>query len=569
VAPDPERLQRLADSVADGVAVDWEAAVRSARDDEERRLVENLCRLQQLAAASRGRATPPPVWRSLRLREPLGHGAFGDVFAAWDPNLQREVALKLVPLEPGAEGALALEEGRLLARVRDAHVVAVYGAEVSEGWAGLWMERIQGRTVAEVVREKGPLEPWDLGLVGLDVSRALAAVHAAGILHCDVKPSNVMREESGRTVLMDFGIGRRAGAAGALTAGTPAFMAPETLRGEPATVRSDVYMVGALLFALATGGPPDPAGATSLRPLRPDLPEDLAEVVERALEEDPERRFPSAEAMAHALSQALGAPDRGRRRRWLPVGLVASVVAAGLAAVWVWPPSAKEPAERRGGSAVTRTPGPESSEPSPPASETTAPPAARSAVTEPFVRPVGSEGPLGGPSAPGANEAEPFSIRAAWRAGGAASEIELRASRPLSVYVVREEEPSDAFLVFPLPGAGLHNPLPGKTTHRLPLALTAGSQSGRLLLIAIPSPLEDFEAAVERSRVPRREIELSRIPLTEEALAALRRLEPPGTGTGPGRRLFDSAPPITSHLEMVQGPWIRVVDRAVEAGGGV
>ena len=229
MTPDEDRLERLAGSVADGLAVDWDAAARDATDDEERRLVENLRSLQSLAVATRGRGAPLAVWQGLRLREPLGRGAFGDVFAAWDAKLHREVALKLVPLTR-SDPAPALEEGRLLARVRHPGVVTVFGADVSDGWAGLWMERIRGRTLAAIVSETGPLSHREVALVGIAVSRALAAVHAAGILHCDVKPSNVMREEGGRTVLMDFGIGRRAGAQGAPRAGTPAFMAPETLR---------------------------------------------------------------------------------------------------------------------------------------------------------------------------------------------------------------------------------------------------------------------------------------------------------------------------------------------------
>lgn len=142
MTPDEERLDRLALSVADAVAVDWEAARREASDEEERGLVLNLRSLESLASASRGRQAPPALWQGLRLREPLGHGAFGDVYTAWDAKLQREVALKLVPLAQAELSAVALEEGRLLARVRHPHVVSVYGADVSDGWAGLWMERV-------------------------------------------------------------------------------------------------------------------------------------------------------------------------------------------------------------------------------------------------------------------------------------------------------------------------------------------------------------------------------------------------------------------------------------------
>src|SRR5262249_22218707 len=283
------------------------------RNDEERRLVENLRSLQSLAAAARGRKPPPAVWHGLELRELLGRGAFGDVFLTWDPKLQRDVALKLVPVAQPDVDALGLEEGRLLARVRHPNVVTVFGAEVSEGWAGLWMERIKGRTLAAIVNGAGPLGYNEAALVGIDVSHALAAVHAAGIIHCDIKPSNVMRDESGRTVLMDFGIGRRAGAAVAQTAGTPAFLAPGTPRGEPANARSDVYMVGALLFALTTGRSPAPGAAPRPRDLRPDLPEPFLRAIERALEKDPALRWSSPDEMGAALTDAFGLPSRTKR----------------------------------------------------------------------------------------------------------------------------------------------------------------------------------------------------------------------------------------------------------------
>jgi serine/threonine protein kinase len=100
---------------------------------------------------------------------------------------------------------------------------------------------------------------------------------------------------------MDFGIGRRAGAEGTPREGTPAFMAPETLRGEPATVRSDIYSVGALLLALSTGRPPNGVSSRPLRELRPDLPEPFVRIIDRALDPNPGRRWSSAGKMAEAL----------------------------------------------------------------------------------------------------------------------------------------------------------------------------------------------------------------------------------------------------------------------------
>lgn len=196
--------------------------------------------------------------------------------------------------------------------------------------------------------------------------------------------------------------------------------------------------------------------------------------------------------------------------------------------------------------------------PAPSSAEPAAETAARSGVTDPFVPPVASTAPLSDGLDPGPSAARPFSIQAARRLGET-PEVELRASRPLSVYVVREEQPSRCFLLFPLPGARPSNPLSGRTSHRLRLPSAGGPPAGRLLLIASPWPLGDFEAAVGRSRVPRGEMDVSGIPLTEESVAALRVLEPPGAGTGPERALFESAPPLEPHLQMVQGPWVRVL----------
>ena len=555
MTPDQDRLERLAGEVADGLPIDWDAATRSAADEEERQVLENLRSLQSLAAAARGRKPSPAVWNGLKLREPLGKGAFGDVFLAWDPKLQREVALKLVPVSQPDIDALALEEGRLLARVRHPNVVTVYGAEISDGWSGLWMERIQGRTLAAILNEKGPLDTDEVALVGIDVAHALAAVHAAGIIHCDIKPSNVMRDETGRTVLMDFGIGRRAGTAVAQAAGTPAFMAPETLRGEPANVRTDIYMVGALLFALTIGRPPGGTPAPGLRDLGPGLPEPFRRAVDRALDADPARRWSSADEMAAALTDAFGLPSRtGRRRRWLAASTAVAAIAV-LVALWTRPaPRRSEPERRR----------PES----PPAASPTlsTPPATLAATTasprasgDPFVAPVGVKGPVSDATGPAANASAPFSIRAAWHPQRAVPELEIRASRPVSVYLVREEQPSRCFLLFPLPGRGQQNPLGANLTHRLPAGTPASRAQGRLLLVASPSPLAAFEDALARSRVPLGQTEHDAIRLAEKPLSELRSLEAAGAGRGDMRPLFESAPRLSGHTEIVQGPWIRLL----------
>src|SRR5262249_44273053 len=151
-----------------------------------------------------------------KLIERLGGGTFGDVYRAWDQDLERDVALKL--LRPDAAGESSghasriANEGRLLARVRHPNVVCGHGVAVHDDRVGLWMELLRGVTLEQRLAAQGPFSAREATLVGVDLCGALAAIHAAGLIHRDVKAQNVMREAGGRIVLMDLGTGREAGA---------------------------------------------------------------------------------------------------------------------------------------------------------------------------------------------------------------------------------------------------------------------------------------------------------------------------------------------------------------------
>ena len=319
-------------------------------------------------------ATPPDsvAWGSLRLLERVGEGAFGDVYRAWDPRLDREVALKLLrrpDSQHDSVGSLVVDEGRLLARVRHSNVVTVYGADRLEDRVGLWMEFVHGRTLEAVLRDHGPFGAQEAGLIGLDVCRALSAVHRAGLIHRDIKAHNVMREAGGRIVLMDFGTGREnLGDRHAELAGTPLYLAPEVFAGRPATARSDIYSVGVLLYHLATGSYPVKGRTVAdlreghaarrrawLRDERPDLPDRFVLAVERALAVDPDERYESAGAMEAALARVVSASDAidvaaaepsssaaaqprdatASTRRWLSAPWRIAAVAAALGAATV------------------------------------------------------------------------------------------------------------------------------------------------------------------------------------------------------------------------------------------
>lgn len=329
---DDSELAALTKAVADGIEVDWSEAESSVVGEESHRIFDELRTIAKLARVFRSQvvedlqssssAELPESWRHLKIREHIGHGSYGTVYRAWEPRLDREVALKLLPQLAAHDADAVVEEARLLARVRHQNVVAVFGADHQDGCAGLWMELIHGRTLKQFQCDSGSCSAEEAALFGLDLCRALAAVHKAGFLHRDVKAQNVMREAGGRIVLMDFGAAAVLGIerqAGAGLQGTPLYLAPEVLDGRPATVQSDLYSLGVLLYFLVSGD--FPVGGQSLadirtahkarqrrllRDIRPDLPSAFVRVIDEATAELPENRPRSAGAMEAALERAMG-----------------------------------------------------------------------------------------------------------------------------------------------------------------------------------------------------------------------------------------------------------------------
>ena len=240
------------------------------------------------------------------------------MFHAHDIWLDHPVALKLIRSDLGSRETFSriLSEARRLARVRHPNVVSVHGADVHDGRMGFWMDLVEGDTLAALVVD-GRLSPAEASHIGREVCLALAAVHQAGIVHRDVKAQNVMRAtDGGRIILMDFGAGELIGrpANDARPQGTPLYLAPELLRGAPASIASDIYAVGVLLFHLVSRQFPITASTLSelgrahadgrqrhLRDVRPDLPDAFVAAVQRALHPDPDRRFQSAGELYEAL----------------------------------------------------------------------------------------------------------------------------------------------------------------------------------------------------------------------------------------------------------------------------
>jgi TolB-like protein/Tfp pilus assembly protein PilF len=340
-------LDDIAFDVLDGTPVDW-SIVDANADETDRALIDQLRTLAAVRLAVRSGEPPadsePARWGHLRLLERIGHGAFGEVYRAWDTRLDREVALKLLPPSSAADSSLSsvIDEGRLLARIQHPNVVTIYGAERIDGRVGLWMELVKGRTLEQALRERTTFPRSEVLRIGVDLCRAVAAVHAAGLLHRDIKTQNVMLTEEGRLVLMDFGAGREVeGASDARLTGTPLYLAPEVLAGGAVTVASDLYSIGVVLYHLLTGSYPvegrdlaDLRRAHATRraaslPGAGRIPQRLCRVLARALDPDPGRRYASADAFGTALSTLERAPA-ARRRAFAYTAAVAVVVAAVL-----------------------------------------------------------------------------------------------------------------------------------------------------------------------------------------------------------------------------------------------
>jgi TolB-like protein/Tfp pilus assembly protein PilF len=354
---DAQHLADVAAAIADGTPVDWESVESSASTPADREIIAQLRVLATVGIVARtglANASPPigggfaagdttnrddagtiPAafgvqpwrWRHLTVSEVVGRGGFGTVYRAVDPKLDKVVALKLVAAGATFREAEMLGEGRRLARVRHPNVVTIHGADYEHGFFGLWMEFVRGRTLRQIVEQRGPFGAEEALLIGVEVARALAAVHLAGLIHRDIKAQNVMREDGGRLVLMDFGAGEdlRGIAARAGTAGTPVYMAPEVLNGGRATPQSDIYSLGVLLFYLVTGTHPvsghtwtDVRAAHQdgrrvlLRDLRPDLPAGFVKCVEMLIAPVAVDRVQTAGGAEALLQQTLVS----RPRRW-------------------------------------------------------------------------------------------------------------------------------------------------------------------------------------------------------------------------------------------------------------
>ncbi|MEP6695966.1 MAG: serine/threonine-protein kinase [Pseudonocardiales bacterium] len=256
------------------------------------------------------------------LQSTIGAGGMGTVWRAFDVVLRREVAVKEVLLPPGVPPAervmlceRTLREAKAAASLNVASVVTIYDVVEEDDRPWIVMELLEARSLAEIIRTDGPLPPEAVADVGVQVIGALSAAHRAGILHRDVKPGNILVAAGGRATLTDFGVARTTGDS-ALTStglllGSPCYISPERARGREPGPASDLWSLGATLFAAVEGHPPydlgDPLPTLTAIVTDPPAPfhraGPLTEVLTGLLEKDPDLRW-DADRAAAALRAA-------------------------------------------------------------------------------------------------------------------------------------------------------------------------------------------------------------------------------------------------------------------------
>jgi serine/threonine-protein kinase len=275
---------------------------------------------------------PSPIGQRIgnfEIQSVLGSGGMATVYQGFDYNLQRPVAIKMLTDAVASQPDIVerfQREARVVARLHHPHIVQVYDFGETQGRAYMVQELLPGPTLAQQLNtwQTHGIQPArdDVLAIVQQVAAGLDAAHAAGVLHRDVKPSNIIRNASGTWVLTDFGIAKHMHDNAALTqtgvvVGTPAYLSPEQAQGQPLAPASDLYSFGVVVYEMLAGQPPF-SSATSMgvlldhiqtppapiRQFRPDLPPAVETIIQRALAKKPEDRPASAGEFAQALERA-------------------------------------------------------------------------------------------------------------------------------------------------------------------------------------------------------------------------------------------------------------------------
>ncbi|MGD9099849.1 MAG: protein kinase, partial [Anaerolineae bacterium] len=261
-----------------------------------------------------------------RILEQIGQGGMATIFKAYQPAMDRYVAVKVLPshfTEDETFVARFTQEARTLARLEHPHILPVHDYGEQEGITYLVMRYIDAGTLKDLIAKCGPLELEQAALILDQVGRALGYAHSQEVIHRDIKPANVMIDAGGNTFLTDFGIAKLVAGTSQFTAtgaivGTPAYMSPEQGMADPVDHRSDIYALGVVLYEMVTGRVPFEAETPLAvllqhvnaplpppRLIKPDLPEAVERVILKAMAKAPDERFQTAEDMVEALQKAL------------------------------------------------------------------------------------------------------------------------------------------------------------------------------------------------------------------------------------------------------------------------
>ncbi len=261
-----------------------------------------------------------------RISEPLGTGGHSQVYVAFDEALRRDVAIKVLDPEAAQDSELRrrfVKEARALAQLAQPNIVAVFDVGEVDGLPFIVMERLE-QSLRNVIERRGALDVSDAARIASEIAGGLAAAHARGIIHADLKPSNILFDAQGRAKIADFGIARtpQDAAESPQVFATALYVAPERVEGKPATTATDIYGLGLILYEMLVGKPPfTSANAAVLlrdhvvRPpvppshLRPSLPRELDAVVLKALSKGPGLRYKTANEFARAIARIEGLDD--------------------------------------------------------------------------------------------------------------------------------------------------------------------------------------------------------------------------------------------------------------------
>ena len=265
------------------------------------------------------------------IRKKLGQGGMGTVYLAFDPMIEREVAIKVLPPHVASQPQALdrfLSEARATGRLNHSNVVAIYDIAQEEDVYYIVMELVRGGSAAEFVASRRKIDWRRACEIAAGASEGLAAAHAAGLIHRDIKPDNLMLTDEGVVKVVDFGLAKLVDIANqsklGLTAagqmlGTPHYMSPEQFQGNRVDAQSDVYNMGATLYTLLTGQPPfaDASNVVTLMRahlLQPppdpternqELPSACRDIVQKAMAKEPDQRFRDAGGLAAALREML------------------------------------------------------------------------------------------------------------------------------------------------------------------------------------------------------------------------------------------------------------------------